>query len=192
VETIRDAVRSHLGETYIVLTKDGGYDGRDKPDVFGNAINKVMEQLFAPGVVEADLDSRLVRQYVAAAATRDIIPLAIDYTMQRTGRSDTVAAPPTGGRTPTATGQSRTYYDRVAVLKDLDVLLRSYLIENAADFAALSVAVRRVIMQVPVGPRISTSADDLLTLDPQTMTWLSRPGIEIVSGFGVPYVLVAP
>jgi hypothetical protein len=162
-------MRSRLGETYIVLTKDGGYDGKAKPDVFGDAIDLVMEELFVPGTTVDALTSPTIRRYVADKACLEVIPVAINYHLERTGRSDTIGQPGRGNAI--LSSEARQHYDRVSGLGELAKQLRAALVEREGTFlrlaGALSPSVLPSVAAGPnYGPAISTTPEDILTDDP--------------------------
>jgi hypothetical protein len=111
--TIDDYIRSTIGETYAVLVDDGKYDGEDhdgvtKPDIFPIASARSLSVLFRDGVTEDDIDySEFIKSYVSDVSVRWLIPVAMDYIMERTGLSGGSAPHPLAIRTY---GPSRTHY----------------------------------------------------------------------------------
>jgi len=172
--TIRDHMRSRLGETYLVLTKDGKYDGTEKPDVFGEAIKLVMEETFKPETTEADLVWSSVRRYVADVACLDVIPVAINYHLERTGRSDTIGQPGRGNAI--LSSEARQHYDRVAGLGELAKQIRQAISEREDTFLRLAGAlVPSASLGPNYGPAIDTRPEDKLTDDPSI---IGPPGYD--------------
>ena len=164
--TIRDHVRSRLGETYDVLVTNGKYDGNTKPDVFGEAISLMLEETFVAGTTEADLPWATVRRYVADKACLEVIPVAIDYHLERTGRSDTIGQPGRGNAI--LSSEARQHYDRVAGLADLAKQIEKAIYDREAVFLRLAGAVIPSAALGPsYGPAISSTPEDMLTSDPR-------------------------
>lgn len=179
---IRENVRGILGETYVILTKDGGYDGSDKPDIFGNAIDHVMRRLFVPGTDESALNAlpddaaEIVKSYVAAVATRRCIPAAIDYVQQRMGQTDRIGTALRGD--PVAAAETRTFYDRINALQRLDGMLVRQIQDDQADFEAEAASLLRSRTAVSYGGPAISSIQPPRTTDPNLMPSLNRGQYE--------------
>jgi hypothetical protein len=177
VPAIREYVRSNLGETYVILTKDGGYDGTEKPDIFGNAIDIAMRRLFVAGTEEDAIDGltpgdpEIVKAYVAAVATRRCIPAAIDYVQQRMGQSDRIGTSLRGD--PLASGETRTFYDRINGLQRLDGMLARQIQDDQADFEAEAASLLRLRTSVSYGGPAISSISPPRTTDPNLMPSLN-------------------
>lgn len=127
IATVREYVRSNLGETYDKLTSVALYDGTTKPDVVGMKIDAALARF---GVVEADMNA-YARSYVADYVTRTLIPIAIDYYMVQTRLVDNAMRP--AGVTPLG-GEVGQNYNRVSALRQLDAILADRLETEAATF----------------------------------------------------------
>lgn len=174
--TVRDYVKSNLGETYDKLTDSANFDGgNDRPDVVGLKIRASMARF---GVTEGDLND-FGKSYVGDHVTRALIPMAIDFYMVRTRRVDNASRP--SGITPQG-GEVGQNYDRIAALRRIDEMLTARLYEDAPVFQS----------QLPGGaaPRMVVGdGNDLKTIDPTTFPPGGAPdyyGRE----FTTPYVVV--
>lgn len=168
--TIRDHVRSTLGETYIVLTDDGRYDATDKPDVVAGAIGRAIVKLTTAGTTEADITSDFARAYIGDMACHYLIPQAIDYVMQRMSESDSIGTAP-GTAHGLVQAQTRQFYDRIAALEKLDEMLLGRL---AADLGTFEGEVGGTGEATFAGPRISTINQGLRTSDPNRFPRIGR------------------
>ncbi len=187
--TIDDYIRSTIGETYMVLVDDGGYDGEDhdgvtKPDIFAIAPARSMSVLFRDGTTESDIDySEFVKSYVADVSARWVIPVAIDYIMERTGLSDRIGPAPAGNQN--LRNESRQHYNRVDALNRIDALLATRIAVNTKDFAVVA----DVLLRPNTGGRsfgiaVSSQGTGFLTADPDV--WLTAYNPFVISpGFGV-------
>ena len=95
MSTIRDYVKSNIGETYDKLTDTAQFDGNSgeppgRPDVVGMKIEASLGRF---GVVEDDLNE-FQKSYVADHATLALIPIAMDYYMVQTRLVDNFTRPP--------------------------------------------------------------------------------------------------
>ena len=171
--TIRDYIKSNLGETYNKLTDAANYDeSQEKPDAVGLKINATLSRF---GLVETDLND-FQKSYLGDFATRLLIPLAIDYYMVNTRRVDNASRP--SGITPMG-GEVGQNYDRVAALRRIDEILASRLIADLPVFeGALGTSAR---MDVADG-------DNFLTIDPMTFPPGGAPDL-VGSAFGVGYAI---
>lgn len=175
---IREYVRGNLGETYVILTKDGQYDGSDdgKPDIFGNAIDLEIRRLFVAGTDEDAINGlaepEIVKSYIAAAATRRCIPAAIDYVQQRMGQSDRIGQSLRGD--PLAAGETRTYYDRINGLQRLNGMLAHQIQNDTADFEAEAASLLRSRLASSYGGPAISSIQPPRTTDPNLMPSLDR------------------
>lgn len=124
---VREHVEGYLGETYLKLTTVALYDGQTRPDVVGMKIDAALSRF---EVTEAGLNE-FGRMYVAAWATRTLIPLAIDYYMVLTRLVDNASRPP--GVAPLG-GEVGLNYNRVAALQKLDEQLATFLAEEEEAF----------------------------------------------------------
>jgi hypothetical protein len=171
--SIRDKVRTIIGETYDVLTVRASqpYDRGARPDVVGDAIRETLERLFTAGTTEADITSEFVAGYTAMVATRRVIPAAINYHMEKTGLSDTIGTGLGGASgNPNLTPETRQHYDRVAELRNLDGMLREAIQQGQDDFQELATALlRRRTAVADSGPALSTVATGMKTEDPDDM-----------------------
>lgn len=174
--TVRDYVKSNIGETYDKLTDTAGYDGGNtKLDVVGLKIDAALARF---GVAETDLNA-FGKSYVADYVTRTLIPIAIDYYMVQTRLIDNASRP--SGMTSMG-GEVGQNYDRIAALRRIDEMLASRLIADLPLFET----------QLPGGaaPRmVVADGDDLRTIDPTTFDPGGAPEVEGAE-FGVPYVVV--
>lgn len=171
--TIRDYVKTNLGETYDKLTDVAGFDGgNERIDAVGLKISATLARF---GVAEGDLDD-FGKSYLGDHATRLLIPLAIDYYMVKTRRVDNASRPT--GLTPMG-GEVGQNYDRVAALRRIDEMLASRLIADLPIFeGSMGQAAR---MDVADG-------DNLLTIDPMTFPPGGAPEL-VGSAFGVGYAI---
>lgn len=178
--TIRDHVRGNFGETYRILTSVGNYDGRDsKPDVVGDKIDVVVSR-YVPDTVEDPNEelSEFTKSVVADIATRLLIPVAIDYYMVETRRTDNASRP--AGVTPLG-GEVGENYDRVDTLFRLDELLRTRIAEAWTEFIT---AVGGGSAST-FGIRTSTErSDTLITEDPLDFERIRGPLPQYI-GYGV-------
>jgi hypothetical protein len=175
--TIRDYIRSNIGETYDKLTDTAGFDGGNtRPDVVGLKIKAALARF---GVVEADLND-FGKSYVADHTTRTLVPIAIDYYMVQTRLIDNASRP--SGMT-TMGGEVGQNYDRIAALRRIDEMLSSRLTADLPLFET----------QLPGGaaPRmVVADGNDLKTIDPMTFPPGGAPDYE-GGEFGVAYVVNA-
>ena len=173
--TIRDYVKTNLGETYNKLTDVASYDGgNDKIDAVGLKIKATLSRF---NLDEQDLND-FGKSYLGDYATRLLIPLAIDYYMVNTRRVDNASRP--SGITPMG-GEVGQNYDRVAALRRIDEMLASRLIADLPVFeGSLGTAAR---MKVADG-------NDLLTIDPRTFPPGGAPEL-VGGGFGIGYVVAS-
>jgi hypothetical protein len=173
--TIRDFVKTNIGETYEKLTDTAGYDGGNTdPDAVGLKISAALARF---GVTEAGLDD-FGKSYVADHATRTLIPLAIDFYMVNTRRVDNASRP--SGLTPMG-GEIGQNYDRVAALRRIDEMLAARLYQDLPVFQS----------QLGSAPRmVVADGDDLRTIDPKTF---EPAGVSSYMGteFTTPYLVVA-
>lgn len=171
--TIRDYVKSNLGETYDKLTDTSGYDGgNEKIDAVGLKIKATLDRF---GVTEAAMND-FGKSYLGDHATRLLIPLAIDFYMVNTRRVDNASRP--SGLTPIG-GEVGQNYDRVAALRSIDEMLASRLTADLPLFeASLGQSAR---MDVADG-------NNFLTIDPTTFPPGGAPEL-VGSAFGVGYVI---
>lgn len=166
--TIRDHVRSTLGETYKVLTEDGLYDSGDKPDVVAGTILRSLAKLTQAGTEESDITSEFARAYIADMACHYLIVQAIDYVAQRMSQSDSIGSAP-GTQNALLQSQTRQFYDRIEALKTLDEMLLARL---AADYPTFSDEIGSDAgSDALVGPRISTGR--IITDNPNCFPRLS-------------------
>jgi hypothetical protein len=184
VATIREYIQGNLGETYSVLVNDGGYDGSgDKPDVFGLAIDRTVSLMLADGVTEDEITSEFVKSYLADVSTRFVIPVAIDYIMERTGTSDRIGSPPVGNQN--LRNETRTYYNRISALKDIDGILAARVSVSKGDFAVVA---GRLVRSNTGGRTfaadVSTRGQGFVTIDPLTFPYLAPPFVYS-PGFGI-------
>lgn len=174
--TIRDYVKSNLGETYDKLTDTAGFDGGNaRPDVVGLKIRAGVSRF---GVTESALTD-FGKSYVADHVTRTLIPVAIDYYMVQTRRIDNASRP--SGITPQG-GEVGQNYDRIAALRRIDEILASRLI---ADYPLFEGA-------LPGGaaPRMAVGdGNNLKTIDPLTFEPGGAPG-AYGREFTTPYLVV--
>lgn len=173
--SIRDKIRTYLGETYEVLTNRAAkpYDGIDgsKPDLFSQAIAETLDRTFQPNTRESDITSEFVGGYVAMIATRRCIPAAINYHMEKTGLSDSIGQGIGGaGALDGLSSETRQHYDRVRSLQELDGMLRTSLREGYADFRVLAGSmVRGSSTAVDSAPGVSTFALPWISQSPYAM-----------------------
>ena len=176
--TIRDYVKTNIGETYDKLTDTAGYDGGNtKPDVVGLKIRAALARF---GISDEDSLNDFGKSYVADHVTRTLVPIGIDYYMVQTRLVDNASRP--SGMT-TMGGEVGQNYDRIAALRRIDEMLASRLISDLPLFET----------QLPGGaaPRmVVADGDDFLTIDHSTFAPGGAPELE-GSEFGVSYV-VAP
>lgn len=174
--TIRDYVKSNLGETYDKLTDTAGFDGGNaRPDVVGL---KIAASLSRFSVTEASL-STFGKSYIADHATRLLITVAIDYYMVQTRRIDNASRP--SGISPQG-GEVGQNYDRIAALRRIDEILAARLINDYPFFET----------QLPGGaaPRMAVGdGNNLRTIDPLTFP---PGGVPELYGreFTTPYLVV--
>lgn len=173
--TIRDHVRSTLGETYKVLVEDGDYDASDKPDAVAGTISRALAKLTQAGTTEADITSEFARAYIADMACHYLIIQAIDYVAQRMSQSDSIGSAP-GSQNALLQASTRQFYDRIEALKTLDEMLLARL---AADYPTFSEEIGSDVgSDALVGPRVSSGS--LRTEDPNrfpriTPRWAMGP-----------------
>jgi hypothetical protein len=138
VASVREYVELNVPESYLVVTSEAKrpLDGKDgRPDLVGMAVRISCEELLPSGKTERDVTTEFGKAFIADVATRRVIISLINYHMERTGRSDSIASPGRGN--PLQTNETRQHYDRVQVLKDLDGMLASRIAANLAQFQAL-------------------------------------------------------
>lgn len=173
--TIRDYVKSNLGETYDKLTDVASFDGgNERPDVVGLKISAALARF---GVTESSLDA-FGKSYVGDHVTRLLIPLAIDYYMVKTRRVDNASRP--SGMTPIG-GEVGQNYDRVGALRHIDEMLAARLYADLPVFQG----------QLGESPRMVVGdGDDLRTIDPKTFEPGGAPDLE-GRNFVTPYIVVS-
>lgn len=171
--TIRDYIKTNLGETYDKLTDAASFDGgNERPDVVGLKIEAAKARF---GVTEDGLDA-FGKSYVADHVTRTLIPLAIDFYMVRTRRVDNASRP--SGITPMG-GEVGQNYDRIAALRRIDEMLSARLYQDLPIFQG----------QLGDAPRmVNSNTEDLLTIDPLTFEPGGAPVAEVGLPFGIAYV----
>lgn len=160
--TIREYVQSNIVETYRAMTDSGGIDGSgEKPDVVATSQARLFDKLFAVDVDEADL-SEFVRGYLADIVTRMMIPVAMDYwqVQSRVAYSSPAGVGAEGG-------EQVTLYDKINGLEKVDSRLAERLAADRDEFLERASEWLRGPAKVStVGPRVSTSRDDMVTPDP--------------------------
>jgi hypothetical protein len=182
ITTIRQFVDQHLGETVRILTAEATqpYDGKEgRPDVVGGQIAVALVGLLGASADSGSL-SDFARNYVAMDASRRLIPIAINYHLERTGLSDRIASPSRG--TALATNETRQQYDRVKALQDLDKLLADQLAADLATFLADTTTVRDPAKHR--GPTISTMGQPFQTECPADIGRVQRGRRLVGPGFG--------
>ncbi len=174
MSTIRDYVKSNIGETYDKLTDVSGFDGgNERPDVVGLKIQAALSRFDID--TEEDL-TEFAKSYVADHATRLLIPVAIDYYMVKTRRVDNASRP--SGMTPIG-GEIGQNYDRIAALRRIDEILAARLYQDLPIFQnSLGSAARMVV----------ADGDNLKTIDPGTYPPGGAPELA-GAAFGVGYVI---
>lgn len=182
--TIRDHVRSFLGETYGKLDTAGYDQSSGKPDAVGLKVGAAMSQFFDDGKLEADI-SEFSRYFLAMGVTRSLIPLAIDYYMVNTRINENMNRP--AGVTPLG-GESVTNYNRVQALENLNGMLASLIAEALADFVAENKLDLRT-STAKAGARVSSDGT-FLTDDPKRTFWSPRAPLIAGSEFGVYFGVV--
>lgn len=174
---IRDYIESNLGETYQKLTQVALYDGQTRPDVVGM---KIAASLARFDVVEADLNA-FGKSYVAAWATRTLIPIAIDYYMVQTRLVDNASRG--AGVTPLG-GEVGQNYNRVEALRVLDESLATFLRAEAAAFNTSN-------GNSNAGIRVSQHTRSLRTQDPyDAFPKVGRSRLPVGFDMGIAYVIV--
>ena len=174
--TIRDYVKSNLGETYDKLTDTANFDGNSnsgRPDVVGL---KIRASLARFSVTEQGLND-FGKNYVGMHVTRALIPVAIDYYMVQTRRIDNASRP--SGLTSQG-GEVGQNYDRIAALRRIDEMLAARLYEDLPVFQSQQTSA--ALMQVANG-------NDLKTIDPTTFEPAGAPDLY-GRNFTTPYVVV--
>lgn len=165
VLTLRQYVALHLGETVRVLQQDASipYDGKEgRPDAVGAHIMVALAGLLGASAVEDDL-SQFARNYVGMDASRRIIPIAINYHLERTGLSDKISSP--GRGTALAVNETRQHYDRVRALQELDKLLAEQMAADLAVFVNDTGTIREPGRNR--GAAITSDGIEPLTQDPR-------------------------
>jgi len=172
--TVRDYVKTNIGETYDKLTDTAGFDGGNaRPDVVGM---KIAASLARFGVTEANLDA-FGKSYVADHATRLLIPIAIDYYMVQTRRVDNASRP--SHMTPQG-GEVGANYDRIGALRRIDEMLAARLYADLPTFQG----------QLGDAPRmVVADGNDLKTIDPKTFEPGGSPD-RYGREFTTPYLVV--
>jgi hypothetical protein len=178
---LRDYIQGNLGATYRTITTDGGYNGTDKADVFGIALDRTMAYLFLPDVAETDLPDDFVRGYVGDAATRTAMPFCIDYYSTNTGLSDTLQPAPVGN--PIIRAATRQQYNRVDQLQKIDALLAARMTLTKQAFIAHAGDIVQLAGS-SIGIHVSSYGDGMLTADPDSFA-LVDPGRIFSPGFGI-------
>jgi hypothetical protein len=175
VATIRDYVKSNLGETYDKLTDTADFDGgQERPDVVQL---KILAALARFGVTQDGLDD-FGKSYIGDHVTRLLIPLAIDFYMVKTRRVDNASRP--SGMTPIG-GEVGQNYDRVAALRHIDEMLAARLYADLPVFQG----------QLGDSPRMVVGdGDDLKTIDPKTFEPGGAPDL-VGTNFVTPYIVVS-
>jgi hypothetical protein len=169
--TIRDFVKSNIGETYDKLTDTAGFDEQDKPDVVGM---KIAASLGRFGVEEGDLNT-FQKSYVGDHATLALIPVAMDYYMVQTRLIDNFSRPAgitVGG------GEVGQNYDRIAALRRIAEEIRARMADDGPTFIGTLPGL--------VGDGMRTdNTEDPLTIDP--LTFEPSVGVLVGAAFGVAY-----
>jgi len=163
---IRDVVQSNIPETFDALFGDGGvFDKEDDLDIVDLRTQLILGYFWPDGSKkESDLTT-FQAAYLGDIVTRLVIPAAMDYYGVRTGRVDsTQPGSPGLSSSQRGAGTGRQNYDRIQMLKDVDALIAARLSSQLDAFLGTLEVVR------PAGIAVSSSKDDLITVDPRLMT----------------------
>ena len=157
--SIRDYVKSNLGETYDKLSDVALYDGQTKPDVTGIKISALLSRF---SVTEDELND-FCKSYLGDWATLNLIPIAMDYYMVNTRMVDNAQRP--SGVTPLG-GEVGQNYNRVIVLNRIKDEMQTRLSEGKNTFASFMPSTATIGGLFTAGMITSGHTKTLRTQDP--------------------------
>lgn len=148
---LADRVRAHIPQSYQALTSASYYG----ETLVQQHIDDAKFKLFATAVsytLEATVYDRYVLRYVGKVCTLEIIPSAIDFWMDQLQ-----------SETATGTNEVIAYPDRISALEKTYAKLSAEVAAEMEEFSAFVSTTIRISGRVP---KVSTSADDMVTSDP--------------------------
>jgi len=166
---LADRVRSHIPQSYQALISASYYG----ETLIQQHIDDMQFKLFSTVVgfsLEATMYDRYELGYMGKVCTLDIIPSAIDYWMDQLQ-----------SETATGTDEQITFPDRISALEKTYARLAAEVAEEKATFEDYTDTTIRAISNYP---KVSTSADDMVTTDPAEFPKEFSDELDVIQPWG--------